>query len=363
MTKTIMVMAGGTGGHIYPGLAVAAVLAAKDWRVVWLGTRRGMEARIVPSHGYDMAWLSMGGMRGKGWLRQLLMPAMLLLSMGQAIAALLRFRPDVVLGMGGYPSLPGGLMSALLGRPLLIHEQNSIAGLSNRVLACVANKVMTGFPAALQQKNDKPLFCMNITTEWVGNPVRENMVSAVREDKTTRTGCLRVLVVGGSLGAVALNEVVPQALALMPMDNRPEVVHQAGARHIDTLRTNYAHAHVEADVRDYIHDMAEMYAWCDVAITRAGALTLAELAVAGVPALLVPYPHAVDDHQTHNADFLVACGAAQLMPQAHLTAESLAAILQQLDRQQLAHMAQQALHVAKPDAAVTVARWCEEATG
>ncbi len=360
MAKTLMVMAGGTGGHIYPGLAVAGVLAARDWHVVWLGTRQGMEARIVPPYGYDMAWLNMGGLRGNGWLRKLIMPGMLLWAMWQALRAFLRYRPDVVLGMGGYPSLPGGMIAALLGKPLLVHEQNSIAGLSNRVLACWADKVMTGFPEALQQANDRPLFCRRVATEWTGNPVRGDMTAPAAE-KFARTGRLRLLVVGGSLGAAALNEVVPRALAQIPEQERPEVVHQAGVRHVETLRANYAQAGVQADVRDFIADMATMYAWCDVAITRAGALTLAELALAGVPALLVPYPHAVDDHQTHNAEFLVACGAARLIAQTELNAEHLAATLRQLDRGQLAHMAKQAQTVAKPDAAVTVARRCEEA--
>jgi UDP-N-acetylglucosamine--N-acetylmuramyl-(pentapeptide) pyrophosphoryl-undecaprenol N-acetylglucosamine transferase len=358
MSRTLMVMAGGTGGHIYPGLAVAAAVREQGWQVVWLGTRNGMEARIVPEHGYDMAWLSMGGVRGNGLLRKLMLPAMLLLAFAQALNALLRHRPDVVLGMGGYLSFPGGMMAVLLGKPLVIHEQNSIAGLSNRILACLADKVALGFPGAFGNAQDKPIPCGKVAVEWLGNPVRASI--AALPAKTGGSGRLRLLVVGGSLGAAALNDTVPKALALIPEADRPEVIHQAGTKHMATLQANYAAAGVVADVRDFIADMAEVYAWCDLAITRAGALTIAELAAAGVPSLLVPYPHAVDDHQTTNAAFLVTAGAAQLLPQSSLNAEQLAATLTQLNREELAKMAQQARSLAKPDATAAVAKLCME---
>ncbi|WP_124949472.1 undecaprenyldiphospho-muramoylpentapeptide beta-N-acetylglucosaminyltransferase [Sulfuriferula thiophila] len=357
MTRTIMIMAGGTGGHIYPGLAVAAAMREQGWQVIWLGTKNGMESRIVPEHGYTMAWLTMGGIRGNGLLRKLMLPMMLLLAFAQALNALLRHRPDVVLGMGGYPSFPGGMMAVLLGKPLVIHEQNSIAGLSNRILACLAEKVVVGFPAAFKNQQDRPVPCGKVDTVWLGNPVRENIAGLPVKAVSTQAQ-LHLLVVGGSLGAAALNEMVPKALALIPEAQRPEVIHQAGTRHMETLRGNYAAAGVKADVRDFIADMASVYAWSDLAITRAGALTVAELAAAGVPSVLVPYPHAVDDHQTTNAQFLVAAGAAILMPQTELTAEKLATGLLQLQREQLNKMAQQAKLLAKPDATAAVAKVC-----
>ena len=359
MTRTVMIMAGGTGGHIYPGMAVADVLRKRGWQVVWLGTRKGMESRIVPGAGYAMAWLSMGGLRGNGLIRKLVMPGMLLLACVQALVALLRHRPDVVLGFGGYPSFPGGIMAVVTGLPLLVHEQNAVAGLSNRVLACLAKRVMTGFPEAFRQAIDRPLPCGKVHSQWTGNPVRASLVPAIQARKE-RSGRLRLLVVGGSLGAQALNDVVPRALALIGETERPQVIHQSGERHLETLRRNYQDAAVEAEVKDYIQDMADVYAWCDVAITRAGALTVAELAAAGVPAILVPYPHAVDDHQTRNAGFLVSHGAAILMRQEQLTPNALAELLAGLGRGQLTDMAERALSVAKPDAATTVADVCED---
>ena len=356
-TRTLMVMAGGTGGHIYPGLAVATEVRAAGWNVVWLGTQHGMETRIVPEHGYVMASLSMGGVRGNGLLRKLTLPFMLLLAFSQALRALRKHKPDVVLGMGGYPSFPGGMMAVLLGKPLVVHEQNSIAGLSNRVLACVADKVVVGFPSAFVNRQDKPIPCAKVTTNWLGNPVRSSIADVPAKTAVAQRR-LRLLVVGGSLGATVLNELVPLALALMPEAQRPEVVHQSGAKHVEKLRANYQAADVNADVRDYISDMAAVYDWCDVAITRSGALTVAELAAAGVPALLVPFPHAVDDHQTTNAQFLVAAGAAKLLPQADLTAAQIAAVLQQLDGTQLLTMAQAAKSLAKPDATMAVAQLC-----
>ncbi len=359
MPRVLMIMAGGTGGHIYPGLAVATAMSALGWRVIWLGTRHGMETRIVPQHGYEMAWLSMGGVRGNGWLRKLLLPAMLITASLQALNALLRYRPDVVLGMGGYPSFPGGLMASLLRKPLVIHEQNAIAGLSNRLLACLADKVAVGFPAAFTHAEDKPIPCGKVRSIWTGNPVRAE-ISAAKTDKTDRTGPLRILVIGGSLGAAALNRAVPQALSLIDKAERPEIVHQAGAKHLADLRERYAKLGVQADTRDFIEDMAAVYAWCDLAITRAGALTVAELAAARVPAFLVPYPHAVDDHQTRNAAFLVECGAARLIAETELSAERLAQFLRQLDRAHLNDMARRAEGAARPDATAAAVRICME---
>ena len=259
--RTLMVMAGGTGGHVYPALAVADEMRARGWDVFWLGTQTGLEARVVPAAGIDMVWVLMGGVRGKGLLKKLLLPAMLLIAFGQSLRAILQRRPDVVLGMGGYTAFPGGMMASLLNKPLVIHEQNSVGGLTNRVLACLADRVLVAFPQAFSGEKDKPIPCRRVAAEWVGNPVRSDIVAqakAQRADigavpadaRVARTGPLRLLVVGGSLGAQALNERVPQALALLPAGQRPQVVHQSGRLHLDALRANYAAAGVEAEVRD-----------------------------------------------------------------------------------------------------------------
>jgi UDP-N-acetylglucosamine--N-acetylmuramyl-(pentapeptide) pyrophosphoryl-undecaprenol N-acetylglucosamine transferase len=365
--RTLMVMAGGTGGHVYPALAVADALRARGWDVFWLGTRAGLEARVVPAAGIDMVWVSMGGVRGKGLLKKLLLPATLLVAFWQSFVAILKRRPDVVLGMGGYTAFPGGMMASLLNKPLVIHEQNSVGGLTNRVLACLADRVLTAFPKVFTHAHDKPIPCRRVTAEWVGNPVRGDIVAATYGQRTDiatthateHTGALRLLVVGGSLGAQALNDLVPKALALLPADRRPAVVHQSGRQHLDILRANYAAAGVEAAVRDYIEDMAAAYRACDFAICRAGAMTVAELACAGVPAVLVPFPFAVDDHQTGNAEFLSDAGAAWLIQQKDLSAEKLAALIGGLDREKLAAMAGKARALAKPDATARVADICE----
>jgi UDP-N-acetylglucosamine--N-acetylmuramyl-(pentapeptide) pyrophosphoryl-undecaprenol N-acetylglucosamine transferase len=316
----------------------------------------------VPQHGYEMAWINFSGLRGKGLLRPVLLPLQLLRAFFQSLKAILAHRPDVVLGMGGYPAFPGGMMAALLARPLVVHEQNSIAGLTNRVLACLADKVLVAFPGAFKNDKDKPLPCGKAETEWCGNPVRAE-IAAVAEPEMRLAGRednLRVLVVGGSLGATALNEVVPQAMAMIPAAQRPQVVHQSGAKHIDALRANYQAAGVEADCRAFIDNMAEQYAWADLVICRSGALTVAELAAAGAASVLVPYPHAVDDHQTTNARFLSDSGAAVLVQQTELTAEKLAALLQELTRERLLAMAKKARALAKPDATRRVAEICKE---
>jgi len=356
VNRTLMVMAGGTGGHVYPALAVADALRARGWEVFWLGTRAGLEARVVPAAGIDMVWVSMGGVRGKGLLKKLLLPLTLLVAFWQSLRTILQRRPDVVLGMGGYTAFPGGMMASLLNKPLVIHEQNSVGGLTNRVLACLADRVLTAFPKVFTHVNDKPIPCRRVATEWVGNPVRTDIAAVA---KTERSGPLRLLVVGGSLGATALNERVPQALALLPPEKRPLVVHQSGRQHLDALRANYAAAGVEAEVRDYVEDMAAAYQACDFAICRAGAMTVAELACAGVPAVLVPFPFAVDDHQTGNAEFLAEAGAAWLIQQKDLSAEELATLIGGLDRATLAVMSDKAKKLAKPEATQRVADICE----
>lgn len=361
MNRTLMVMAGGTGGHVYPALAVADTLRARGWEVFWLGTQAGLEARVVPAAGIEMVWVSMGGVRGKGLLRKLLLPLMLLIAFGQSLRVILQRRPDVVLGMGGYTAFPGGMMASLLNKPLVIHEQNSVAGLTNRVLACLADRVLTAFPGVFENPHDKPIPCRRVNSEQVGNPVRPEIAALATQDDryAGRSGALRMLVVGGSLGAAALNDLLPRALALLPADKRPRVVHQSGRQHIDTLRANYAAAGVEAEVCDYIEDMAQAYQACDFAVCRAGAMTVAELACAGVPAILVPFPFAVDDHQTGNANYLDHDGAAWLIQQKDLTPEKLADLIARLDRAVLAEHSRQAHRLARPEASQRIADICE----
>jgi len=349
MSRTIMIMAGGTGGHVFPGLVVADFLRESGWRVVWLGARSGMEANLVPKRGYEMAWVSFSGLRGKGPVAFLLLPLRLLLAFWQSARAIFAHRPDVVLGMGGYISFPGGMMAALLGKPLVVHEQNSIAGLANKVLAGVADRVLCAFPGALERAT------------LTGNPVRPDIAAITAPERryAQRSGPLRVLVVGGSLGAKALNDVVPRALALLTGE-RPLVTHQSGAQHVESLRQAYSSAGVQAATPAFVEDMAAAYAEADLVVCRAGAITVAEIAAAGVASVLVPYPHAVDDHQTANARFLADAGAAVLLPQSELSAERLAELLAGFDRERLREMAGRARSLARPDAASAVAKVCVE---
>ncbi|MGB4468252.1 MAG: undecaprenyldiphospho-muramoylpentapeptide beta-N-acetylglucosaminyltransferase [Azovibrio sp.] len=347
--KSILIMAGGTGGHIFPALAVAQQLRDEGWKVLWLGKPGSMEARLVPQHGFEMVYVRFDALRGKGLARKLMLPFNLLKGFGQALAGLRRVRPDVVLGMGGYVAFPGGMMAKLLGIPLVIHEQNSVPGLANRVLARVADRVLTGFPEVLKKGI------------WVGNPVREEIIRVAppAERLAGRDGPLNLLVVGGSLGAQVLNEIIPKGLALMEPALRPKVVHQSGEKHLAALERHYAEAGVQAHCVSFIDDMAGAYAWADLVICRSGALTVAELAAVGVPAILVPYPHAVDDHQTSNARFLTLAGGAFLLPQADLTPESVA-LIGNYSRSQLQEMAGKARALARPDAARDVAQVCKE---
>jgi UDP-N-acetylglucosamine--N-acetylmuramyl-(pentapeptide) pyrophosphoryl-undecaprenol N-acetylglucosamine transferase len=347
--KTLMVMAGGTGGHIMPGLSVADHLRSLGWRVVWMGNPDGMEAKLVPGHGYETAWVRFSALRGKGLMRKLLLPINLLRGFWQAWQEIRRVRPDVVLGMGGFISFPGGMMAALTGVPVVLHEQNSISGLANKVLAGVADRILTGFPDVLKKG------------EWIGNPVRAEIahLPPPSERYGERQGRMRILVVGGSLGASILNETVPKAIALLPEDERPEIVHQSGEKHLAALQQAYDQAGVKAHLVPFIEDMAGAYAWADLVICRAGALTIAELAAAGVASLLVPFPQAVDDHQTSNARFLSSAGAAILLPQSELTPERLAE-LRHLPREQLLQMAEKARALAMPEATLVVAKACEK---
>ena len=350
MSKTILIMAGGTGGHIMPALAVADILREQGWQVVWLGAPNSMESELVPKHGYALERVNFSGLRGKGLARKLMLPFNLLVAMAQSMRVILQRHPDVVLGMGGYITFPGGMVARMLLRKLVIHEQNSVAGLSNKVLAKIATRVLSGFPGVLPQ------------AVWCGNPVRADIAALPEPQQRygSRVGGLKVLVVGGSLGAQALNVAVPQALALIPAAQRPEVIHQTGKQHHAAVQELYRAAGVQANINPFLDDMAACYADADLVICRAGALTIAELAAAGMASILLPFPFAVDDHQTHNARFLSDHGAAILLPQQELSAGILSRFLQELDREQLLLMAVQARALAKPEAAMSVARVCEE---
>jgi UDP-N-acetylglucosamine--N-acetylmuramyl-(pentapeptide) pyrophosphoryl-undecaprenol N-acetylglucosamine transferase len=359
MVTRILIMAGGTGGHVFPALAVAEALREAGAEIVWLGTRRGLEARVVPRAGIDMEWLSVTGLRHKGVRSWLLAPFNIAVALAQSLAVMLRRRPMVVLGMGGYATGPGGVMSWLLRVPLLIHEQNAVAGLTNRLLARLATGILAAFPNT---------FPPRLHAAEVGNPVRAALTDLPepRQRLQGHSGALRLLVIGGSLGAQVLNEAVPRAVQRLDAAVRPQIWHQTGERHLAAAQAAYAGCGVTAArIVPFIEDMAEAYGWADVVVCRAGALTVAELAATGIGAILVPYPHAVDDHQTRNAAFLVEAGAAILVPQTQLTPEYLAQLLEQFTgadrRQRLLDMAQAARRLARPDAARRIATLCLEA--
>ena len=352
--KVAMIMAGGTGGHVFPALATARVLRERGWSIVWLGTQRGIEARLVPAQGIPVEWLSVSGLRGKGLLTLAAAPFRLALALVQALRAVHRHAPQVVLGAGGFASGPGGVAAWLLGRPLVVHEQNAVAGLTNRVLARLAKRVLEGFPDS---------FGRGVRAERVGNPVRPEIVAIAPPARryAGREGRARLLVFGGSQGSQRLNAVVPAALGELPAELRPEVLHQTGAKGLDDTLKAYRARGIDADVRAFIDDMASAYGWADLAVCRSGALTVAELAAAGVPAVLVPFPAAVDDHQTRNAEYVVAQGAAVLLPERTLTPGSLAAALRELleaGRPRLERMAQAARAAAITDADRRLADAC-----
>lgn len=365
MARTALIMAGGTGGHIFPGLALADQLSQEGWTVAWLGSQGGMENRLVPARGYPLHVLSMGGVRGKGLIKTLLAPFMVLRASVQALAVLMRVRPSVVVGFGGFASLPGGLMALFLWRPLVLHEQNAVAGLANRILALGAKRVYTGFPQAFKAASNNPLarwLPQPRAEHWVGNPVRSDIgaLPAPVRRMAERTGPLRLLVLGGSQGARALNEMVPAALALIPLEQRPEVIHQGGEKMLAAVQAAYDRAGVRADLRPFIENMAEAYAWCDWVICRAGALTVAELCAAGVGSVLVPFPAAVDNHQRVNAEFLERAGAALIMEQSTMTPQALAEILASLTRSRCVQMAEAARGLARPGVVEELAMVCGE---
>jgi UDP-N-acetylglucosamine--N-acetylmuramyl-(pentapeptide) pyrophosphoryl-undecaprenol N-acetylglucosamine transferase len=350
--RVALIMAGGTGGHVFPALAVARVLRERGFTPVWLGTANGMESRLVPQHGIDMEFITVGGVRGKGIKTKLLAPWVLVKAVLQSLRIIRRRKPLVVFGAGGFASGPGGIAAWLARVPLVIHEQNAVAGVTNRWLAKVSRVVYEAFPGALGGS----AIC-------VGNPVRREIstLPSPAARYAQHQDAMRVLVVGGSLGAQRLNALVPEALALLKADERPQVVHQCGDKNLSAAQAAYQQYKVQAEVRAFITDMADMYAWADLIICRAGALTVSEVAAAGVPALFVPFPAAVDDHQTHNAQYLVKAGAAILIQERDLTAQRLADALHNLLSQGRAHlqqMAERARAKAIVDADVRIADQC-----
>ena len=356
MSRPVMVMAGGTGGHVFPALAVAEALRSRGMEVFWLGARGGFESGVVPEHGFRMETISIRGLRGKGPLRLLGAPFRILLAMIQALKVLLRNRPGLVLGMGGFVSGPGGVMSRLLRIPLVVHEQNAIPGMTNQWLSRIASRVLEAFPGSFPQAR---------AVELTGNPVRPEIASLpVPEVRfADREGPLRLLVLGGSQGAQKLNQTLPAALAMIDPEERPAVRHQTGRDKLLDAQQAYADAGVDAGVEPFIADMAEAYGWADLVLCRAGALTIAELAAAGVGSVLVPYPHAVDDHQTRNAAYLVDAGAALLSPEGALTPDFLARLLKEFigRRDRLLELAAAARGMGMPSATQRVADVCQEA--
>ncbi|MBW8469470.1 MAG: undecaprenyldiphospho-muramoylpentapeptide beta-N-acetylglucosaminyltransferase [Thiobacillus sp.] len=349
-TPCALIMAGGTGGHIFPGLAVAEALRERGWRVHWLGAPGSMESRLVPPRGFPLELIDFGGVRGKGVKTLFLLPLRLLRAFWQALQVVRRVKPDVLVGLGGYITFPGGMMGTLLGKPLVLHEQNSVAGMANKVLTGIADRVFTAFPNVFKK------------AEWVGNPLRAEFLRqpVPAERFAGRSGPLRLLVVGGSLGAKALNDTVPQALALIPSAQRPQVIHQSGEKQIEALRANYTAAGVLAELTPFIDDTAQAFADADLIVCRAGASTVTEIAAVGAAALFVPFPHAVDDHQTTNARFLTDAGGAWLVQQTELTPASLAMKLQTLQREQLMEMAGKAKQMEKTEAVAAVVSACEQ---
>ena len=348
-----LIMAGGTGGHIFPGLAVAHELHARGWRIHWLGGPESMELKLVPPYGYAFETVQFGGVRGKSVSTLVFLPLRLMKAFFQSIGVIRRVRPDVLVAFGGYITFPGGLMGVALNKPLVVHEQNSVAGMANKVLAAIADRVFTAFPGVLAKAR---------RAAWVGNPLRAEFVQALppAERFAGRSGPLRVLVVGGSLGAQALNEALPKALALIEPKMRPIVTHQSGAKQIDALRAGYEAAGVQAELVPFNDNMAAAYAQADLIVCRAGATTVSEIAAIGAAAVFVPFPFAVDDHQTTNAKFLVDQGAGWLMPQSELTPQALAQLFQTMDRSALLSVAEKAQLMKKANAVQEIVAACEE---
>ena len=355
LLRRVLIMAGGTGGHVFPGLALAEHLRSKGIEVYWLGTREGLESRIVPAAGFTLYYISVGGLRGKGLRTLLSAPFRLTVAIIQSVQHIYKLKPDVILGMGGFVSGPGGIASLLLRYPLVIHEQNTKPGFTNRILASVAKKVLEAFPYTFSLKKKV------VTT---GNPVRVDLLALpLPEKRLLQTdGRIRVLVIGGSLGAQVLNQIVPKALALLPLLERPVVYHQTGEKHFTLTQQAYQSSNVAAEIVPFIHQMDKAYAWADVVLSRSGALTISELCAVGLGAILIPYPYAVDDHQTTNALFMVKHKAAILVPQAEATAESLSILLKELISapQKLLMMAQAAYCLRQENVVQNISNILEE---
>ena len=353
-----MITTGGTGGHVFPGLAVATKLASRGASVFWLGTREGMESDLVPKHGVAFEPVSFRGVRGKGLGTLLLGPFALVAACAEALSVIRRRRPDVVLGLGGFASFPGALMAVATGRPLVVHDSNAVAGLANRILAYGADRILLGFPDAMRGAHAK-------IVEWTGNPLRDAIaaVPPPGERFAGRAGPLRLIVLGGSLGAQGLNDRVPAALARLPEASRPQVLHQAGAKHLDALKAAYRDAGVDAECVAFIDDMAARYAWADFAIARGGALTVSELAAVGLGALIVPLPGAIADEQTANAELLVRAGGAMRIAQDDLAPGRLAEVIASVDRPKALALALAARGVGRAGAAERVAGVCLELAG
>lgn len=353
----IMILAGGTGGHVMPALAVARYLRQQGKTVYWLGTRSGIEARLVPQENFPIAFIDIQGVRGKKWLSLLLAPFKITKAIVQSYRILARERPAVVLCMGGYVSGPGAIAAWLMRCPIVLHEQNAIAGWTNRVLANFAKRIMVAFPQAFTGRQTQKII-------EAGNPVRQDILTILppKERFSARQSPVRLLVLGGSQGATKLNEVIPQALAMIPADQCPTVWHQTGKNHLDATKQHYANCQIHAQVSDFIQDMQEAYAWADMVICRAGALTIAELAAVGLPSILIPFPYAVDDHQTHNAKYLSDQGAALLLAQSALSPQTLSALLMDLilHPNKRLDMAMACHALAKPLATTIVAEQCLE---
>jgi UDP-N-acetylglucosamine--N-acetylmuramyl-(pentapeptide) pyrophosphoryl-undecaprenol N-acetylglucosamine transferase len=349
----VLIMAGGTGGHIFPGLAVADALQARGFAVRWLGARGGMECTRVPAHGIDLDEVRISGVRGRGMAGWLVLPFRLARAVLDAGASIRRYRPKCAISFGGYAAGPGGIAAWLSGVPLIVHEQNRVPGMTNRFLARLARRVLQAFPGTFPRARGA-VTC--------GNPVRRSVASLASPDSRfyQRTGRARLLVTGGSQGARALNESVPAALAMLPAGSRPRVFHQAGSADLDRTREAYRDAAMDAEVTAFIDDIAAAYEWADLVVCRAGALTVSELAAAGLGAVLVPFPHAVDDHQTLNARFLEDAGAARIVPESELHPAALAALLEPLlgSRPAMLEMARAAFGLGVRDAAEQVADAC-----
>lgn len=351
-TKRVLIMAGGTGGHVFPALACAREFQSRGYEVHWLGTPRGIENELVPAAGIPLHGIRVSGLRGKGLKSLLKAPLELVGALWQSISLMRRLKPRVVLGLGGFVTGPGGLAARLCGVPLVIHEQNAVAGTANRSLAPLATRVCEAFPET---------FVASAKRRTTGNPVRGELFDiAAPHDLAGRR--VRLLVLGGSLGAEPLNKLLPQALRLIEADKRPDVFHQAGRQHAEVTRERYQEADVVAEVQPFISNMAMAYAWADLVICRSGALTVSELAAVGRGALLIPLPHAIDDHQTRNADYLANAGAALLLPQHTTDAAQLAARLTEvlMQPEQILAMGHEARLQAKPNATRSVVDICEE---